>query len=214
MSYRSIIKVLGGVGAGMGVIFLARRHYLRMGATEAECAGPQPGDGIVSKARVVATRAIEIAAPAERVWPWVAQIGQNRGGFYTYDALENMIGCEMHSADRIVPEWQHPQVGDEIALEPKVALRIVELDPGRYMVLSGHVTMGPMPIPAEFSWAFILTETSDGNTRLLSRARYSPTSPRAVPMVETAEIMSTLMTRGMLRGIRQRVLRELATDGT
>ncbi|HMA26843.1 MAG TPA: hypothetical protein VKO62_04340, partial [Solirubrobacterales bacterium] len=62
--------------------------------------------------------AIEVDAPAEQVWPWLAQLGQDRGGFYSYEWLENLAGCRMRNADRIHPEWQHREIGEKVMLHP------------------------------------------------------------------------------------------------
>lgn len=79
---------------------------------------------------LTATRAITVRAPASGVWPWIAQLGQGRGGFYSYDFLENLAGCDVHSADRIVPEWQDVVVGDEVRLAPQATLAVACLEQG------------------------------------------------------------------------------------
>lgn len=88
-----------------------RPVQLRWGATAQEAEHSQPGDGLIAHPDLCATRAITIRAPAERVWPWIAQLGQDRGGFYSYDLLENLAGCDIHSADRIIPQWQPSRPG-------------------------------------------------------------------------------------------------------
>ncbi|MEK8226829.1 hypothetical protein NKG05_13190 [Oerskovia sp. M15] len=88
-----------------------------------------PGDELVPAADVVATRAITIAAPPREVWRWVLQLGQGRGGFYSYEWLENLVGCEIRNADRIEPQWQRLAVGDEVRLHPAVALRVAAIVP-------------------------------------------------------------------------------------
>ena len=98
---------------------VGRRKANRWGATDAEVARPIPGDELSERAAFTATRAISIAASRDHVWPWIAQIGQGRGGFYSYTALENLLGCEMENADRIYPEWQALERGDEIRMHPK-----------------------------------------------------------------------------------------------
>ena len=108
---------LGGVAvvaaAGAVVAGVLRPRYLSWGASDEECAGALPGDELVPHADLAATRAVTIAATPEQVWPWIAQMGQGRGGLYSYDALENLVGCDMHSADRVVPEWQDVAVGPD-----------------------------------------------------------------------------------------------------
>jgi hypothetical protein len=90
----------------------------------------------------MATRAITVHTSADQVWLWIAQLGQGRGGFYSYDALENLVGCHIHSADRVVPEWQNLKVGDQVNLHPEVRLGVAVMEPGRALVLCGGVPMG------------------------------------------------------------------------
>ena len=156
----------------------------------------------------MATRAITVLAPGrKRVWPWIAQIGQGRGGLYSYDFLENLVGCDMHSADHIVAEWQDVKVGDELRLHPEVPLTVVDVEPGRYLVVRGGVPMGDTPPPYEFTWAFVVREQDDGATRLLVRERYDYTRTRAPFLVEPVEAVSFFMSQKMLRGIRDRAER-------
>jgi hypothetical protein len=92
-----------------------RKPILAWGATDEEASARLPGDELLEDADGVATRAIDIHTPASRVWPWIAQMGPSpRGGAYTYDWIENLLGLDMHSANRILPEFQHPRVGDTI----------------------------------------------------------------------------------------------------
>jgi hypothetical protein len=99
-----------------------RSRQLRWGATDEEFDATLAGDGLIPNADLTATRAITISAAAEDVWPWLAQLGQGRGGFYTYDWLENLVGADIHSADHIEPEWHDPEVGDQVHLAADVAL--------------------------------------------------------------------------------------------
>src|SRR5215208_6310443 len=97
---------------------IVRPWYLQWGATEEETRMPLPGDDIVVNAAAQTTRAITIDAGAERVWPWVAQIGQDRGGFYSFDLLENLVGCRMPVTDVLRPERQTWNVGDKLWMYP------------------------------------------------------------------------------------------------
>ena len=109
--------VAAAVGAGSLALCYAllRRRILTWGATETEARSRLPGDDLLEDADGVATRAIEIHAPASAVWPWLAQMGPSpRGGAYTYDWIENLLGLNMHSADHVLAEFQHPEVGDTI----------------------------------------------------------------------------------------------------
>src|SRR5215210_372035 len=99
-------------GAFLYLKFL-QRPILTWGATAEEAAARLPGDELLEEADGVATRAITIDAPRSAVWPWIAQIGPSpRGGAYTYDWIENLLGLDMHSADKVLSEFQHPQLGD------------------------------------------------------------------------------------------------------
>lgn len=92
--------------AAVAYLRWVRPWYLRVGATDEESRAPLPGDDLVDGPDLSATLAVTIRASAHQIWPWIAQMGQGRGGLYSYDALENLVGCDIHSADRIVPEWQ------------------------------------------------------------------------------------------------------------
>jgi hypothetical protein len=182
---------------------IGRTRLLRWGATDQEIGAFQPGDELISDANVTATRAITIRSSPDVVWPWIAQLGQGRGGFYSYDFLENLVGCDIHSADRVVPEWQHPEVGDEVRLAPAAGLKVAILEPGRALVLQGSLPIARRP-PFDSTWAFILCEQPDGTTRLLSRERYGYRRWWAPFVVEPTQAISFVMSRKMLLGIRDR----------
>ena len=194
-------------GAAAAYILVARSWHLKWGATNQECDASMPGDELIASADLTATRAISIRAPADQVWPWIAQLGQGRGGFYSYDFLENLVGCNIHSADRIVPERQNVAVGDEVRLAPKVGLAVAVLDRGRSFVLRGGIPMGNTAPPYDFTWAFALRAGSHETTRLLVRERYRYTRPWARLIVEPAEAISFVMSQKMLRGIKDRAER-------
>jgi hypothetical protein len=201
------MRALALGSGGAAVVALARGRYLHWGSTAAELASALPGDDLVAIANITATRAITIPAAAEAVWPWIAQLGQGRGGFYTYDFLENLVGCDIHSADRIVPEWQSITVGDEVRLHPEVGLRVALLDPGTALVLRGGIPMGPVAPPYDFTWAFIVRAQDDGTTRLVVRERYEYTRWWSSLLVEPVQLISFVMSQRMLRGIKQRAQR-------
>ncbi len=150
-----------------------------------------------------------IHAGADAVWPWLAQLGQGRGGFYTYDRLENLVGVHIDSADRIVHEWQQIAVGDKVNLAPEVALAVAAVDPGHALVLHGGVPMGSATAPYDFTWAFVLRAGEPGSTRLVIRERYAYLRRWAPLIVEPAALVSAVMTRRMLRGIKERAERAL-----
>ena len=194
-------------GAAAAALLLARRWQLRWGATAQELAGPLPGDELIARPGLTATRALTVRAPAARVWPWIAQLGQARGGLYSYDFLENLIGCKMHSADRIVPEWQEVKAGDQVGLHPNAALEVAAVEPGRWLVLRGGVPVGNSPPPFDFTWAFALQAGPDGTTRLIARERWAYARRWARLIVEPVEVIDFVMTQKMLRGIRSRAER-------
>ena len=188
-----------------GVVLL-RPWHTRWGTTAAERAMLLPGDGIVPDARYRIDHAITIAAPADSVWPWLVQVGQDRAGFYSYEGLEQLIGADIRNADRVHPEWQSLAVGDLVrAVQPDylggrlgrdAGWRVVELVPGRAIVLGG--------------WgAFVLRPMDDGTTRLHVRLR-GPGRPSVASValgpasVLAFEPAHFIMERGMLRGIRAR----------
>jgi hypothetical protein len=183
---------------------------LRWGATDAEVAAALPGDELTANPRTQSTRAITIEAPAAAVWPWLAQIGQGRGGFYSYDALENLIGCDIHSAGRIVPEWQHPAVGDLVRMYRPGGgpppYEVARIDPGMALVL-GH--RGPAPdlapgAPWADSWAFTLRPIDADTTRLVIRSRSLLGGVSHAAFYLLVDPPAFLMERGMLQGVKAR----------
>src|SRR5262249_21112755 len=115
--------------------------------------------------------------------------------------------CNIHSADRVVPEWQDIRPGDEVRLHPDVALEVAAVDPGRWLVLRSAVPDGPSP-PFGFTWVFALQAGPDGTTRLIARERYAYTRPGARFIVEPVDLIDFVMTQKMLRGIRSRAERD------
>ncbi|WP_232819739.1 hypothetical protein [Haloprofundus halophilus] len=214
--------VLGLVGA---YHFAIRPWHRQWGATNGEARATMPGDDLLSDATAQVTHAIEIDAPTEAVWPWLVQIGQGRGGFYSYDWIENAIGADIHNVDRIVPEYQELEEGDVIRLAPKdypvsspeSAPEVVHLDPERALVLSP-----PGESPA-WTWAFVLVPLGEGTTRLLARMRSNPRRSSLGPLAGHPTLLGAvdylfwepahfLMERKMLTGIKRRAERAVRTD--
>jgi hypothetical protein len=198
-----MVRTLVRGAAGVALLVAAyarfvRSPILRWGATRAEAAARLPGDELLEEADGVATRGIDIDAPRDAVWPWIAQMGPSpRGGAYTYDWIENLLGLDMHSVDRILPEFQNPQVGDTIRYGSNT-MKAERIEPGH--VLSWRSEDG------NWVWSFVLVE-EDGGTRLLSRNRFRlPTLAHRLGMLPL-EPASLLMERKMLRGIKQRAER-------
>jgi hypothetical protein len=209
--YLAALSVIGGPVAAYTL--LARRWQLRWGTTDKESEEQLPGDDLIENADITATRAITIRASADQVWPWIAQLGQGRGGFYSYDFLENLVGCDIHSADRVVPEWQDVRIGDEVRFAPEVGLAVACLEHGRSLVLRGGVPIGNREPPYDSTWAFVLRDGPDKTTRLLVRERYANKRPWARLIVEPTEVLSFVMSQKMLRGVKERAERTAGPDG-
>lgn len=100
-----------------------------------------PGDDLVPRPRLGTTRAITIQAPAAEIWPWLVQMGQGRGWMYSYERLENLIRCDMHNADRILPEHQDLKAGDKARLGPEgyPSFDVTAIEPGCALILRGDI---------------------------------------------------------------------------
>jgi hypothetical protein len=143
--------VVGSIGAAALVYrLLLRSPILNWGATNAEAHARLPGDELLEEADGVATRAITIEAPAWAVWPWIAQMGPApRGGAYTYDWIENLLKLDMHSVDRVLPEYQHPKIGDALGYG-KNRMRTERVEPQQVLATRSQ--------DGNWVWSFILTE--------------------------------------------------------
>ncbi|MFP5416701.1 MAG: DUF6544 family protein [Actinomycetes bacterium] len=192
---------------------LLRRRYNAWGATPAERSAPMPGDELVPTPHLESTRAIEIDAPPERVWPWLVQIGRGRGGLYSYDALENLVGCDIRSADELLPDHQRLEPGDLVRLGPPgyPCFSVVSVDPGRSLVLLGvdpkteRVPGTPIaPDAAGATWQWVLRAVDGGHgTRLISRQRITYPASQTL-LWRVVEPIGFVMERRMLLGIRDR----------
>jgi len=214
MAKRVLVGAVTVIVVKVAALLLLRQWHLRWQATDAEVGATLPGDDLLPAADLTATRAIAIDAPAGKVWPWLAQMGQGRGGLYSYDFLENAVArCDMHSVDRLVPEWQQISVGDQVRIHPQVPLDVAIADADRALVLCGGAPADQPSAPYDFTWAFILEPQPDGTTRLVMRERYAYNSRWAPLMVEPIATVSFLMSQKMLRGIRDRAEIRAATFG-
>ncbi len=205
MGFRKRTVLIARLIAVAGTYWIAQAVQRRLGASEEELAAHLPGDEIVEWPRYDATRAISIAAEPEQVWPWLLQLGQGRGGFYSYDKLENLIGLGIHSATEIRSEWQDLAVGDPVKLADQVALEVRQLDAPHALVLAPMADQPtPVALPFAFSWSFVLREQPEGGCRLIVRERYDWSNPFTTPLFHVVGWVSALMTQKMLRTIRDR----------
>jgi hypothetical protein len=169
-----------------------------VGCDRGGAASRLPGDELLENADGVATRAIAIDAPPAAVWPWLAQMGPYpRGGAYTYDWIENLLGLHMHSVDHVLSDFQHPEVGNTIGFGSN-RMRVERVEPEQVLVSRSE--------DGNWVWAFVLEER-DGGTRLISRNRFRlPTLLARIGMLPM-EPGSLIMERKMLLGIKQRAER-------
>jgi hypothetical protein len=175
---------LSATGHALGLLFLvyatavALFHpiYLHWGTTPVERMMPLPGDALVPDARYRLDHGITIRAPADSVWPWLVQIGQDRGGFYSYSWLEQLAGADIHNADHIHPEWQQLKPGDLVrATQPdylggrlgEPGWRVVDVVPGRAIVLQNWGAFVLHPVDARTTRFFVRTR-GDGAPSLLA----------------------------------------------
>ncbi len=165
MNARTLNKTVGWTLAGAAAfgayyVFLRPRH-MNWGASREEAEGYLPGDDLVPQARHRATHAITIEASPEAIWPWLVQLGQDKAGFYSFTALENLLGCHMTNAECVHPEWQTLAVGDHVKFHPRApTVPVAMLQEARHLVIGK---------PDEFAWGFFLRELAPGRTRLLIR---------------------------------------------
>jgi hypothetical protein len=194
-----------GIGAAAVAYWQVFRPWSsRWGATDMEVSQSMPGDDIVPEPATQTTQATEINAPPRAVWPWLIQMGPGRAGAYTYDWIENLFGLNMHSADRIVPEWQHMEVGDAFPLgKSGPPLRVEAIEPERALVLGFA--------DRTWSWSFMLTPIGENRTRLVTRNRAPANRLGSRLQWEILLPGAFLMMRKMLLGIKERAER-LGTD--
>jgi|SRR5450631_1080687 len=212
---RAVRDVILGGAQVAGTALLApilRRRYNRWGATPAELGARMPGDDLVPHPRLGYTRAITINAPVDAVWPWLAQIGQGRGGLYSFDGLENLVRCDIHSLDRIAEEHQHLGAGDLVRMGPDgfPCFWVQHLSAPTELVLIGADPHPPHePAPAEApagvaTWQWVL-HSFDGGSRTRLRVRQRLTYPdRLSVMWHVVEPIGFVMEREMLRGFKRR----------
>ena len=208
--------LLVGLGTAIGVSssvygFIVRPRIRRWGATDEEVGKPLPGDELPNAMgdRPVSTRAITIDAPAERVWPWLVQMGSGRAGFYTHEWVERLLLItygDGHSSTRIHAEWQALKVGDRVPYSRINTVPVVLFDPPKALWAGERLVLEPL----------------DGGTRtrLIARTRGGWLEPfaRRVPLLwpllwpvaacidrGPGELLHHYMETGMLKGIKARV---------
>lgn len=154
--------------SAIGYLAYVRPRHLKWGTRAGEDESKLPGDDLLEGEVGMATHAITINAPPENVWPWIAQIGQNKAGFYSFTLLENMVGCHMRNANTVHPEWQAIKQGDTVLFHPQLpAQPVALLERNRHFVIAADIDQ-----PFGSTWAFVLRDLGHGRTRLIVRLRW------------------------------------------
>ena len=223
MTRNDSTRVLAGIGVAgaIGAIafqYLFRPWANRWGASLQEIYAVLPGDELIPNANGQSTHAITIHAPASAIWPWLVQIGQGRGGFYSYDCLENLFGLDIHSESEIVAAFQCLQVGDMIRMHPEGGSEVVIMNSERDLVLYADTdtvagrpseisgTPGSEPLDFVSTWAFHLRPIDTQDTRFIARTRGSWNSNASAVLLWGVMLdpITFIMSRKMLRGIKKR----------
>jgi hypothetical protein len=191
-------SVAVSVVVGLAFVAVYRPWELSWGATPEELTRSMPGDEVVSRPTFNATRAITVNRRSEDIWPWIVQIGFGRGGWYSYDALDNL---GHRSAERILPDLQHVKAGDLIPMGPGegTGMWVKEFVPDRSTLWwdkKNRLT----------TWAWALDAMPDGRTRLVTRVRSSSSwrHPMTVFWLLMVEVADFPMMRKCLLGIKRR----------
>ena len=193
-----------------------RKWRRRWGARPEEPDPALPGEALIPDAAWEFTHVVSIAAEPDEVWPWIVQMGQGRGGFYSFERLENLMGCQITNTNVVLPDYQTLSPGDDIRLHPTAPpLQVAEVVPGRSLVL--HSAPGDdapgddAAHPTDTVWAFHILPDGPGSSRLIERGK----GLFGVSMAERLffspllfEPLGFVMSREMLLAIKERVERD------
>jgi hypothetical protein len=180
--------------------FPIRRWMNRWGTTPSDLTRVMAGDGLLRNPTYSGTMAVIVNATPQHIWPWLAQIGYRRGGLYSYDWLDRLFGyLDRPSAARILPEFQHLAVGDEIPVGRGPSWPVAVVEPNRALVLDMRKLGG-----FDWVWQFGLYTLDENRTQLVSRSRVRTRGAWARLVTYAIEPAGFLMTRRMLLGLKQR----------
>lgn len=206
--FLKVIGVLVGLVILTSILIALLTPWMdRWGATDEEIAAAFPGDELVPKPAGFINRAITINVAPEYIYPWIVQLDANKGGWYSYTWIENLINCPMDNADHIHPEWQNLKVGDEVHMCPN------EPAPPPYIVAQIHpnqaIVMGHREGEEWVDlYQFVIVPQADGTSRLILRTRTMMVGGIWTIIHPGAFIME----RGLLYGIKERAERLAQTD--
>jgi hypothetical protein len=213
--WRDVLEGMGGAAITTAALLtpFMRRSRGHWGLDVATAERAYPGDELIAKPRWQWTHGIEIAASAADVWPWVAQVGANRAGFYSYQWLENVARCDLRNAEVIHPEWEVHE-GDHVVLHPGVPpLPVVSLVPGRHFVAyaAADARSRASGKPwVEATWGFFVESLGPGRCRFISRYRANSSDDVATRLSfgpTFIEPIGFAMDRRMLLGVKERAER-------
>lgn len=199
--FLKFIGILAGLAVLAVIVMVALMPWMdRWGATDDEITASFPGDTLVPSPRVIYNRAVIVNASPEQIYPWIVQLGAEKGGMYSYSWFEtNILQCELINADRIHEEWQGLQVGDQVKMCPgdfgPVPFEVALMEPNSAIVM-GHYENGEW----SDTWHFILIPQTDGTTRLVLRSR----DAKVGWFWDAMRPGEFIMVRGMLLGIKER----------
>ncbi|MCL4783828.1 MAG: hypothetical protein KJZ70_12405 [Bryobacterales bacterium] len=214
------ILLSAAIGAPLAALAYARwvrPWHLQWGVRGDEAQRYLPGDELIPHPKMQSTHAISIAVTPQLVWPWLVQMGQGRGGFYSYTWLENLAGCQTRNAEELTPELQAIRVGDPVWLHPNAAPMFVKtLEPGEALVYFGGRDAFPETRDADVirkdptfasSWAFVLSDEGPEGTRLIVRNRttYGPGLQHELACRLLLEPIHFVMERKLLYTVRDLV---------
>jgi hypothetical protein len=213
------VAVLAFLFAGALAYVIIQMPWMNWDNTEEDVNTTMPGDNLTPDTNWVYTHAITINASADKVWPWVNQIGSDRGGFYSYELLENLAGCGLHNAESIHPQWQYKGDGTEkLIMHPKAPpLPVEKVIPQIALIMHAGTFdkygINPKVMPKDYinmTWSFYLQKLDWNKTRLLVRWRavYYPSKDNEMwygPRL--TGFMNFIMGDAMIRGIKQRAER-------
>jgi len=200
---KKLFEAIGAVGIIAACVLLRplfRPWYSKWGTIGGESTMVLPGDELVPEHVGGYTQSIGIRAPASSIWPWVAQVGQGKGGFYSYELLENLVGCNIHNVHRVLPEFQDVKPGDFIIMHPRIpGIPVVNVEPGVTLVAGGKQDKFTAN-----NWIFHIYQ-KDGSTRLITRwsFRYKPALVNRIAYDWLIEPIAAVMQRKMLLTIKQ-----------
>jgi hypothetical protein len=205
-----IIALIAAAALVFLFAYVAYPWLCRRGTSIAEASAALPGDSIVPQSRVGYTLAIAIAAKPHAIWPWIVQMGQGRGGFYTHEWVENLLRADIHNATRIVSELQTLNLGDRMRLtpdpylgQPGQYLEVVHVEPNHALALRQRLPNG-----TNGSWAFVLRPDGERSTRPFFRRRGEKPSFFDRLMKPGYYFMD----RGMLAGLKRRAERSAQAE--